>query len=63
LPFATRWRRILGKPAMLSKSPVTVTGFKPEIDATEWLSVKVTHGLGGNGFSRRGKFETKSETA
>jgi phage protein D len=48
---------------MLSKSPVTVTGFKPEIDATEWLSVNVTHGLGGNGFSRRGKFETKSETA
>ena len=46
---------------MFPKSPVTVQGFKPEIDATEWLSVKVTHSLGGNGFTTRVEFETKTE--
>jgi phage protein D len=29
----------LGNPAVFPQSPVTVKGFKPEIDATEWLSV------------------------
>jgi len=51
----------LGNPAVFPQSPVTVTGFKPEIDATEWLSVKVTHSLGGNGFTTRVEFETKTE--
>ena len=51
----------LGNPAVLPQSPVTVKGFKPEIDATEWLSVKVTHSLGGNGFTTRVEFETKTE--
>jgi len=51
----------LGNPAVFPQSPVTVKGFKPEIDATEWLSVKVTHSLGGNGFTTRVEFETKTE--
>ncbi|PIF12730.1 contractile injection system protein, VgrG/Pvc8 family [Janthinobacterium sp. 13] len=51
----------LGNPAVFPQSPVTVNGFKPEIDATEWLSVKVTHSLGGNGFTTRVEFETKTE--
>jgi phage protein D len=51
----------LGNPAVFLQSPVTVTGFKPEIDATEWLSVKVTHSLGGSGFTTRVEFETKTE--
>ena len=37
------------------------TPSKPEIDATEWLSFKVTHSLGGNGFTTRVEFETKTE--
>ena len=68
-----KWQRILrglatfemslalGNPAVLPQSPVTVMGFKPEIDATEWLSVKVTHSLGGSGFTTRVEFETKTE--
>ena len=51
----------LGNPAVFPQSPVTVQGFKPEIDATEWLSVKVTHSLGGSGFTTRVEFETKTE--
>ena len=51
----------LGNPAVFPQSPVTVQGFKPEIDATEWLSVKVTHSLGSNGFTTRVEFETKTE--
>lgn len=51
----------LGNPAVFPQSPVTVKGLKPEIDATEWLSVKVTHSLGGNGFTTRVEFETKTE--
>ena len=51
----------LGNPAVLPLSPVTVTGFKPEIDATDWLSAKVTHSLGGSGFTTRVEFETKTE--
>lgn len=50
-----------GNPAVFPQSPVTVQGFKPEIDATEWLSVKVTHSLGGSGFTTRVEFETKTE--
>ena len=51
----------LGNPAVFPQSPVTVKGFKPEIDATEWLSVKVTHSFGGSGFTTRVEFETKTE--
>ena len=51
----------LGNPAVFPQSPVTVQGFKPEIDATEWLSIKVTHSLGGSGFTTRVEFETKTE--
>ncbi|OEZ98776.1 phage late control D family protein [Duganella phyllosphaerae] len=51
----------LGNPAVFPQSPVTVKGFKPEIDATPWLSTKVTHSLGGSGFTTRVEFETKTE--
>ncbi|WP_426088381.1 hypothetical protein [Janthinobacterium sp. PSPC1-1] len=51
----------LGNPAVFPQSPVTVQGFKPEIDAPEWLSIKVTHSLGGSGFTTRVEFETKTE--
>lgn len=69
----SEWQRILrglatfemslafGNPAIFPQSPVTVNGFKPEIDSTQWLSVKVTHSLGGSGFTTRVEFETKTE--
>lgn len=51
----------LGNPAVFPQSPVTVKGYKPEIDTTEWLSIRVTHSLGGGGFTTRVEFETKTE--
>ncbi|QKY01491.1 hypothetical protein G3257_03900 [Janthinobacterium lividum] len=51
----------LGNPAVFPQSPVTVQGFKPEINTTEWLSVKVTHSLGGSGFTTQAEFEAKTE--
>lgn len=51
----------LGNPAVFPQSPVTVKGFKPEIDAMPWLSTKVTHSLGASGFTTRVEFETKTE--
>lgn len=49
----------LGNPFVMPQSPVIVKGYKPEIDATEWLSVKVTHSISGSGFTTRVEFETK----
>ena len=40
---------------------MSLKGFKPEIDATLWLSTKVTHSLGASGFITRVEFETKTE--
>lgn len=53
----------LGNPFVMPQSPVIVKGYKPEIDATEWLSVKVTHSISGSGFTTRVEFETKTEPA
>ena len=43
----------LGRPELMPQTPVTVAGFKPEIDGTEWLVVKVTHSLGDQGLTTR----------
>lgn len=66
------WQRILrglvtfemtlafGYSAVFPQSPVSVKDCKPEIDDTPWLSTKVTHSLGGSGFTTRVEFETKT---
>ncbi|MDZ5456986.1 phage late control D family protein [Azohydromonas lata] len=41
----------LGRADLAPQTPVAVTGFKPQIDAGEWLTVKVTHTLGDGGFT------------
>lgn len=51
----------LGNPTLVRQLQVTVQGFKPGIDATGWLSVKVTHSLSGGGFTTRVEFEAKTE--
>lgn len=38
-----------GRPALAPQSPVKVTGFKAPIDAADWLAVKVTHSISGDG--------------
>ena len=39
-----------GRPELFPEVPVTVRGFKPEIDATNWLITRATHRLDGQGF-------------
>jgi phage protein D len=53
----------LGDPSIMPQSPVVVSGFKADIDSTEWLSKSVTHSITGSGFTTRIEFETKSEPA
>lgn len=39
-----------GRAEVFPEIPVKVKGFKPEIDATEWLACRVTHRIDGAGF-------------
>lgn len=47
----------LGRPALMPQSPVTVEGFKPQIDGTGWLVKKVEHSLGDGGFTTQLEME------
>lgn len=49
-----------GRPELMPQTPVTVNGFKPEIDATPWLVVKLTHSLGDGGLTTRMELETRA---
>ena len=51
----------LGNPALMPQSPVSVSGFKPQIDAIDWLAVKVTHSISSGGFTSHIEAETKTE--
>ncbi|SEA50219.1 contractile injection system protein, VgrG/Pvc8 family [Variovorax sp. YR216] len=66
------WRRILrgaatfeltlaiGQALLAPQTPVRVRGFKPQIDNTEWLSVKTAHRLGDGGYTTRAELETSA---
>lgn len=47
----------LGRPELMPQTPVTVRGFKPEIDGTQWLVVKLEHQLGDGGLVTRVEME------
>ena len=59
------WRRIqrgaatfeltlaLGVPVLAPQTPVRVSGFKPQIDETEWLSIRVTHCVDDAGYTTK----------
>lgn len=49
----------LGRPEMSPESPVSVSGFKPEIDGAKWLCVRVTHQIAGGGFITTAELEVK----
>lgn len=53
----------LGQPLLSPQSPVAVRGFKPQIDATEWLTVKTMHSFGDGGYTTRVELETAGSTA
>jgi len=52
-----------GDPLLMPQSPVQVRGFKPQIDATDWLAVCVAHDISTNGFTTNIQFETKTAQA
>lgn len=41
----------LGRPEVFPEMNVAVSGFKPDIDATQWLVKKATHAIGEGGFT------------
>ena len=49
----------LGRPELAPQTKVRAAGFKPEIDATPWVVVKLTHSLGDGGLTTRMELETK----
>lgn len=52
-----------GRADVLPESPLRVSGFKPEIDATPWLITEVEHSLGDNGFGTRMQCEVMGGAA
>ncbi|KJD20847.1 phage late control protein [Vreelandella aquamarina] len=48
----------LGRADLLPETPLTLAGFKPQIDATAWLVSEVTHSLNDEGFTSSIKLET-----
>ena len=53
----------LGDPNIMPQSPVVVSGFKAQINETEWLSKSVTHSITASDFTSHIEFETKTEPA
>lgn len=41
----------VGMPELVPQSPISVQGFKPEIDSTQWLAVRVSHQLDDSGLT------------
>ncbi|WP_431821004.1 phage late control D family protein [Burkholderia sp. F1] len=52
----------LGRPELFPEMPVTVSGFKPEIDDTPWLVKKATHKLGSEGFTTELELEVRQDS-
>lgn len=48
-----------GRPDLFPEIPVSVQGFKPEIDATNWLITRAVHRLDGSGLSTTLEMELK----
>jgi putative regulator of late gene expression len=39
-----------GNPMLMPETPLELSGFKSEIDATNWLITRVTHTITDNGY-------------
>ncbi|KAG0190631.1 hypothetical protein DFQ28_001746 [Apophysomyces sp. BC1034] len=53
----------LGRPEAFPEVPVTVSGFKPEIDATPWLVKQATHTISDGGFTSALELEVCGDPA
>ncbi|WP_343322453.1 contractile injection system protein, VgrG/Pvc8 family [Chromohalobacter nigrandesensis] len=52
-----------GRPDILPESPLTASGYKPDIDATPWMVTEVEHSLGDSGFGTRLQCEVSGAEA
>lgn len=50
----------LGRPELVPETKVQVSGFKPQIDSTEWVVTKVTHQIGDSGYTSQVELEITS---
>lgn len=50
----------LGRPDLMPEMPAEVAGFKPAIDSTDWLLVKVTHRLSESGYTTAIELEIRA---
>ena len=50
----------IGIPELFPETPVTVRGFKPPIDSTDWIVTKVTNTIGEAGYAQRIELEIKA---
>lgn len=48
-----------GRPELITELPITVKGFKPQIDEASWLSTKVIHNVNDNGYTSQLELEVK----
>jgi len=48
-----------GRPELITELPITVRGFKPQIDEGSWLSTKVIHNVNDNGYTSHLELEVK----
>jgi uncharacterized protein len=51
----------LARPELFPEMPVTVSGFKPEIDETPWLVKKAIHKIGEGGFTTALELEIRDD--
>lgn len=49
----------MGRPELITELPITVKGFKPQIDEGKWLSTKVIHNINDNGYTSQIELEVK----
>ena len=50
-----------GEPDLIPETPIALSGFKAEIDATNWLITRVTHTITDNGYVSQVECELKIE--
>ena len=50
-----------GRAELFPEMPVTVAGFKPEIDATPWLVKEATHTIADGGFETSLELEVRDD--
>ncbi|MDO6525426.1 phage late control D family protein [Motilimonas sp. 1_MG-2023] len=50
-----------GRPELFPEIPVTVTGFKPQIDQAQWVLTRVTHNITDSGYTNSLELEVKND--